>query len=153
VYTLSHDGVTRRDLNWSPNLESHIYIPQEQGGPIIPSGTGFLFRRLLLPGLWWRYSNPPPHRLATHWLSQSQTYVKTNGQSVSRPEIFITVNSGFVDVGRPLSREDGSVACNCSCRSRSYFATDGQSWCRAHSRTCDQILLPVVLTFIFRIYE
>jgi hypothetical protein len=30
---------------------------------------------------------------------------------------------------------------------RSYFMTDGQSvsmcWCRAHSGTCDQILLPV----------
>jgi hypothetical protein len=24
-----------------------IYIPQEQGGPVIPPGTGFPFRRLL----------------------------------------------------------------------------------------------------------
>jgi hypothetical protein len=39
-----------------------IYIPQEQGGPDIPLGTGFPFRRILrLAGLWWRYSNPPPH--------------------------------------------------------------------------------------------
>jgi hypothetical protein len=38
-----------------------IYIPQEQGHPVIPPGTGFSFRRLLrLAGLWWRYSNPPP---------------------------------------------------------------------------------------------
>jgi hypothetical protein len=33
------------------------------------------------------------------------------------------------------------------CRSQSYFTTDGlsvsMSWCRAHSGTCDQILLPV----------
>jgi hypothetical protein len=33
------------------------------------------------------------------------------------------------------------------CRSRSYFTTDGRSvsmsWCRAHSGTCDLILLPV----------
>jgi hypothetical protein len=30
----------------------HIYIPQEQGGPVIPPGTGFPFRRLLqLAGL------------------------------------------------------------------------------------------------------
>jgi hypothetical protein len=33
------------------------------------------------------------------------------------------------------------------CRSRSYFTTDGQSfsmsWCRAHSGTCDQIILTV----------
>jgi hypothetical protein len=40
---------------------SHIYIPQEQVGPIIPPGTGFPFHRLLLlTGLRWRYSNSPP---------------------------------------------------------------------------------------------
>jgi hypothetical protein len=38
-----------------------IYIPQEQGGPLIYPGTGFPFRRLLrLAGTRWRYSNPPP---------------------------------------------------------------------------------------------
>jgi hypothetical protein len=38
--------------------DPHIYIPQEQGGPVIPPGTGFPFRHLLrLEGLWWRYSN------------------------------------------------------------------------------------------------
>jgi hypothetical protein len=38
-----------------------IYIPQEQGRPIIPPGTGFPFHRLLwLAGLRWRYLNPPP---------------------------------------------------------------------------------------------
>jgi hypothetical protein len=26
---------------------SRIYIPREQGGPVIPPGTGFTFRRLL----------------------------------------------------------------------------------------------------------
>jgi hypothetical protein len=40
---------------------SRIYIPQEQGGPVIPPGTAFPFRRLLrLAGLRWRYSNLPP---------------------------------------------------------------------------------------------
>jgi hypothetical protein len=35
---------------------------QEEGGPVIPPGTGFPFRRLLrLQGLRWRYSNPPPN--------------------------------------------------------------------------------------------
>jgi hypothetical protein len=39
-----------------------IYIPQEQGGPYIPSGTGFPFRRLLrLAGLRRSYTIPPPH--------------------------------------------------------------------------------------------
>jgi hypothetical protein len=43
-------------------LGPRIYIPQEQGGTVIPLGTGFHFRRLLrLSGLRWRYSNPPPH--------------------------------------------------------------------------------------------
>jgi hypothetical protein len=40
---------------------SRIYIPQEHGGPVIPPGTGFPFRRpLRLTGLRWRYCNPPP---------------------------------------------------------------------------------------------
>jgi hypothetical protein len=39
-----------------------IYIPQEQGDPVIPTDTGFPFRRLLrLARLRRRYSNPPPH--------------------------------------------------------------------------------------------
>jgi hypothetical protein len=38
-----------------------IYIPQEQGGPVITPCTVFHFRRLLrLAGLRWRYSNQPP---------------------------------------------------------------------------------------------
>jgi hypothetical protein len=41
--------------SWRPG--PRIYIPQEQVGPVIPPGTGFLFRRLLrLAGLRWRYS-------------------------------------------------------------------------------------------------
>jgi hypothetical protein len=40
----------------------HIYILQEQGGPVIPPGTGFHFCCLLrLIGLQWRYSNLLPH--------------------------------------------------------------------------------------------
>jgi hypothetical protein len=39
-----------------------IYIPHEQGGLVIPPGTGFFFRRLLrLSGVRWKYSTPPPH--------------------------------------------------------------------------------------------
>jgi hypothetical protein len=57
-------------LIWdSSNLEGQISVfifPQEQGGSVIPPGTGFPFRRLLrLAGLRWRYSNPPPH--GPHW--------------------------------------------------------------------------------------
>jgi hypothetical protein len=40
-----------------------IYIPQEQGSPVIFLGTAFPFRRLLrFARLRWRYSNQPPNR-------------------------------------------------------------------------------------------
>jgi hypothetical protein len=39
-----------------------IYVPQWQGGPVIPPGSGFPFCCLLrFAALWWRYSNLPPH--------------------------------------------------------------------------------------------
>jgi hypothetical protein len=37
-----------------------IYVPQGQGGPVIPAGAGLPLR---FAGLSWRYSNPPPHEL------------------------------------------------------------------------------------------
>jgi hypothetical protein len=44
---------------------SRIYIPQEQGVPVIPPDTGFPFCRLLrLAEQRWRYSNPLPHGVA-----------------------------------------------------------------------------------------
>jgi hypothetical protein len=81
---------------------SHIYIPQEQGGPIIPRGTGF--------------GGHP---------SQSQNHITTDGQSVimSRyransgtcDQILLSVRRLFseicclVSVGLPLWREDESA--------------------------------------------
>jgi hypothetical protein len=48
----------------------HIYIPQEQVGPVIPPGNGFPFRRpLLLTGLRWKYSTPPSHGEGNLWLT------------------------------------------------------------------------------------
>jgi hypothetical protein len=39
-----------------------IYIPLEEGGPVISPGTGFHFRRLLRKaGLRWKFSTTPPH--------------------------------------------------------------------------------------------
>jgi hypothetical protein len=39
-----------------------IYIPQEQGVPVIPPSTGIPFCRLLrFARLLWRYTNPPSH--------------------------------------------------------------------------------------------
>jgi hypothetical protein len=60
----THDHILLPQIRDSPNLEGQvpcIYIPQEQSGPVIPSGTGFPLRRLLrLAGLLWRYTNPSP---------------------------------------------------------------------------------------------
>jgi hypothetical protein len=54
---------------------SHIYISQDQGGPVIPPGTGYPLRCLLrLARLRWRYSNPPPHGILIVWNS-SQLYM------------------------------------------------------------------------------
>jgi hypothetical protein len=59
---LVHDHILLSQIRDSPQLRGpgpRIYIPQEQGGPIIPPGNGFHFRHLLrLAGLQWRYSTP-----------------------------------------------------------------------------------------------
>jgi hypothetical protein len=51
-------------------LGPRVFIPQEQGGPLIPQGTGFPFRRMLL--------------LLLLQLSQSQSHIATDGQVVSQ---------------------------------------------------------------------
>jgi hypothetical protein len=55
----ARDHILLSQIRDSSNLEGQV--PQEQGGPIIPPGTRFHFRRLLrLTGLLrWRYSIPP----------------------------------------------------------------------------------------------
>jgi hypothetical protein len=62
----THDHVLLSQIGDSPNLEGQVPVfinPQEQGGPVIPPGTGFPFCHLLrLAGLQWRYWNPSPHR-------------------------------------------------------------------------------------------
>jgi hypothetical protein len=53
-----HEQILFSQIRDSPQLGGpghRIYIPQEQGGPVIPLSTGFPFRRLLrLAGLRWR---------------------------------------------------------------------------------------------------
>jgi hypothetical protein len=70
-------------------------IPQEQGGPVIPPGTGFPFCHLLwLAGLRWEVFEP-----TSTWGSPqlpSQSHIAADGQSVSKSygahdQIFITV--------------------------------------------------------------
>jgi hypothetical protein len=56
----THDHILMFQIRDSPR--PRIYIPQEQGSPVIHPGIGFPFRRLLRPArLRWRYSTPPPH--------------------------------------------------------------------------------------------
>jgi hypothetical protein len=48
---------------------SRIYIPQEQGGPVIPLGTGFSFRRLLrLAGITVKVFYPASTRGCMCWI-------------------------------------------------------------------------------------
>jgi hypothetical protein len=50
-----------------------IYIPQEQGGPVIPPSIWFPFRRLLrLTGLQWMYSRLPPRGVSCIAESESE---------------------------------------------------------------------------------
>jgi hypothetical protein len=72
-----------------------IYIPYEQGGPVIPPGTGFPFCRLLrLAVLRWRYSNLSPHGLGKQ--SSSSYIVKvTSWPTVSQPVMQCNVEFGY----------------------------------------------------------
>jgi hypothetical protein len=70
----------------------HICIPQEQGGPLIPSGTGFPFcRLLLLAGLRWRYLTPPPFN--THKSFASYSYIDGSWSLFYRPSMYRTENT------------------------------------------------------------
>jgi hypothetical protein len=58
----SHFTVSDSRLPQPGGPGPRIYIPQEQGDPVLRPGIGFPFRRLLrLTGRQCRYSNPPPH--------------------------------------------------------------------------------------------
>jgi hypothetical protein len=62
----THDHILLSQLETPPTWcarPTHIYIPKEQGAPVIPPGIGFPIRRLLrIIGLRWRYSNLPQRR-------------------------------------------------------------------------------------------
>jgi hypothetical protein len=59
--------------------DPRIYITQKHGGPVIPPDIGFPFYRLLLlVGLLWRHSNPPPHGSV---LLSSPLYSKSKSKS------------------------------------------------------------------------
>jgi hypothetical protein len=56
-----------------------IYIPLEQGVPVVPPGNGFLFRRLLrLARPRWKHSNPPTRDDTEN---ESKSYITIDGRS------------------------------------------------------------------------
>jgi hypothetical protein len=71
----SHSRVSDSRLPQLGGPDPRIYIPQEQGGPVISPSTVSPFCPFLrLTGLRWRYSNPPshgsPHYIAPAWNAQ-----------------------------------------------------------------------------------
>jgi hypothetical protein len=104
-----------------------IYIPREQGVPVVPQCTGIPFYRLLrLSGLRWRYSNLLPQGSTdSQSQNQSKSYITTDGQSASLTwcqapiwdswpillllSLIILDSYGLVYVGRPLWPEVGST--------------------------------------------
>jgi hypothetical protein len=69
----AHDHVLLsqiRDSSKPGGLGPRIYIPQEQGGPVIPPGTGFPFRHLLLIKL----LNNTPRYLALAWTASKTSF-------------------------------------------------------------------------------
>jgi hypothetical protein len=85
----------------SLGTRDHILLSQIRDFLFVVSydsrGYGGGIRRRLHPGL--------------ILLSQSQSHIATDGQSISK--CFCPNSYGLVVVGRPLWREDGSVFCEC----------------------------------------
>jgi hypothetical protein len=102
---------------------SRIYIPQEQGDPDIPPGTGFPFCRLLWQGLRWRYSNPPPHGIC-HYCGKLVKALKSEVilhlHPLQQLELYITDDTAYfyyllVCIRSSSQRnnyQDGTVTCN-----------------------------------------
>jgi hypothetical protein len=110
----SESCITRNHALLShPRLPDPLF-PQEQGGPVIPPGTGFPLRRLLrLVGLRWRSSNLPPTWRARSpyiyppgtWWSSPKTKSGYDRRSVNQ-YVFVSSQRGFRGVvfGRILIR-------------------------------------------------
>jgi hypothetical protein len=87
-YLTNHTLLSHLRLRQPGGPGSCIYIPQEQGGPVIPPGTTFplsLTTRLLwLAGLWKRHSNPPRIYILQEQDGpvKSQSHIATDGQSI-----------------------------------------------------------------------
>jgi hypothetical protein len=85
-----------------------IYIPQEQGGPVIPPGTGFPFRRLLrIAALRWRYSNPSPHGARQLMLKLKLIYYR---QSVGQSVLVLGLGSLFLVISVGADRTESNTS-------------------------------------------
>jgi hypothetical protein len=117
-------------IHWTDNLsEENSSVFQEMlrsHGPLSIGSSNFLMVTWLSTSL--SDALPVPSQSwpvasflrLTHNKGQIQSYVTTDGQSGSQapiwglgPNFYLSDSCGFVDVGRPLWREDGSVVCNC----------------------------------------
>jgi hypothetical protein len=73
--TRNHTLLSHLRLPQPGEPDFRIYIPQEQGGPVISPGTGFPLNHLLrAAGLQWRYFNPRPHEETSLWYKTSYSY-------------------------------------------------------------------------------
>jgi hypothetical protein len=82
----THDHNLPSQIRDSPDLEGQlpVFISLRNSVARLYPQARFPFRRLLrLAGLRWRYSTPPLHRLARSQ-SQSQSYIATDGRSISK---------------------------------------------------------------------
>jgi hypothetical protein len=94
-----YDSSRTRNHTWLSHLrllqlggpDPRVYIFQEQGGPVIPRGTGFPFCRLLrVAGLWWRYSNQPTHGTYEPYLLRGWwTPLQQNAQCITMPHSYL----------------------------------------------------------------
>jgi hypothetical protein len=102
-----------------------IYNAQEEGGPVIPPGTGFPFRRLLqLAGLLWRYSNPTPRGVFKYWISPKNIYVNTYILVICNS--YITGNTLCLRYkAEPVNTPDGNNRCLCWQNMESYYVKAG----------------------------
>jgi hypothetical protein len=128
----NHTLLSRLRLPQPGGPGSRIYIPEGQGGPVIPPGTGFPSLRLLrLSGLWWRYSNPPPtwrarspyiYPSGTCWSSQksksrydrrpiSMSWCLVHSALKGSTRMNFNPTSGLVHYGKIVYITNGRAAC------------------------------------------
>jgi hypothetical protein len=81
------------------------HIPREQGGPVIPAGTGIpLCCFLPLTGLWWRYLNPHPCGELTLTATYNLSCLQISAQTMQKsPFLCCRATASFVFVCRAVT--------------------------------------------------